>query len=284
MTTIGVLGLGNMGSRIARRYLDAGHDVVVWNRTRAKADPLSDDGARVAATPADVAGNVEVAITMLADPGALLDVVEGPDGLARSANPLTLLEMSTVGPETIEGLAKTLPPNVEVLDTPVLGSTSEVEQGRLLVFAGGPDDAVARVTPLLEELGRVLHVGALSSGAAAKLVANSALLAALTAVGEAVALGRRLGLDDDAVFEVLGATPLAAQAERRRSSIENGDFPLRFALALAHKDADLIIDAARGQGLDMRVANAAREWFIEAEEAGLAESDYSAVLSHILRS
>lgn len=284
MSRIGVLGLGNMGSRIARRFLDARHEVVVWNRTPAKADALVENGARRGASPASVADAVDVAITILADPSALFEVVEGPDGLAQSRAPLTLLEMSTVGPDTIERLSHALPSNVELLDTPVLGSTSEVEQGRLLVFAGGPADSVARATPLLEELGRVRHVGPLGTGAGAKLVANSALLAALTAVGEAVAAGRRLGLSDDAIFDVLAATPLAAQAERRRASIENGEYPLRFALALAHKDADLIIDAARRRGLDMRIASAARDWFIEAEKAGLAERDYSTVLSHIAES
>ena len=282
MSSVGVIGLGNMGARIARRLLEAGHEVVVWNRTAAKAHELTKVGATAASNPLDAADRAEVILTMLADPFALLELVEGTHGLASSRAHLTMIEMSTVGPETVARVAERLPSNIDLLDAPVLGSTSEVEEGRLTIFAGGPSDLVRKWAPLLEVLGRVLHVGPLGSGAALKLVANSTLLAALTAVGEAVALGRRLGLKDDVLFEVLSATPLAAQAERRRASIKNDDYPLRFALALAHKDADLIVEAAAASGLDLHVAAAAREWFIEAERAGLGEEDYSTVLKHIL--
>lgn len=284
MTNVGVVGLGMMGGRIARRFVDEGHDVTVWNRTPEKAAPLVAAGAAVAESPAAVATSSDAVVTMLADPSALFEVVNGPDGLADAGDPFTLIEMSTVGPATIEQLAEALPSHVELMDAPVLGSTSEVEERRLKVFAGGAVDAVARWRALLEGLGTVIHVGPLGSGAAAKLVANSTLLAALTAVGEAVALGRRLGVDDDALFEVLSATPLAAQAERRRASIENDDYPLRFHLALAHKDADLVTGAAADVGLEAHVAAAARRWFISAESAGLGDEDYSAILRYILDS
>ena len=284
MSKVGVIGLGMMGGRIARRFVDEGHDVTVWNRTTAKAKRLVDAGAALGHSPAAVASTSEVVITMLADPAALFETVNGPDGLADADAAYTLVEMSTVGPATIDRLAEFLPPSVELVDAPVLGSTSEVEERRLKVFAGGPAETVTRLTPLLGVLGDVIHVGPRGAGAAAKLVANSTLLAALTAVGEAVAIGRRLGLEDDALFEVLSATPLAAQAERRRSSIEDDSYPLRFALALAHKDADLVTGAASDVGLDAFVAQAARRWFVEAESSGLGEDDYSAVLGYILDS
>jgi len=127
-----------------------------------------------------------------------------------------------------------------------------------------------------------MHVGELGSGAAAKLVANSTLFAVICALGEAVALGEELGLSRDRIFDVLAATPLAAQAERRRQAIESGSYPPRFKLSLARKDAELVLAAAKEAGVDLRLAEAARTWFAEAEESGLGALDYSAVLARLL--
>src|SRR5439155_143956 len=114
------------------------------------------------------------------------------------------------------------------------------------------------------------------TGAAAKLVANSTLFAVIAALGEAIALGEKLGISRDKVFEVLAATPLAAQAERRRSALEQDSYPPRFKLSLARKDAELLVEAAKGAGVDLRLAEAARSWLADAERAGLGDLDYSA--------
>ncbi|HEX2058952.1 MAG TPA: NAD(P)-dependent oxidoreductase [Actinomycetota bacterium] len=284
MTRIAVVGLGAMGRRIARRLLDAGHDLHVWNRTAAKAQELAAAGAAVAASPADAAAPADVVITMVADPAALAAVTEGPDGVAAGATAGThVLEMSTVGPRAIERLRSALPREVNLLDAPVLGSLTEVENATLRVFAGGDRAAFDRVRPLMESLGTPIYAGPLGAGAAAKLVANSTLFGVLGVLGEAIQLADALGLDRGVAFDVLSATPVGAQADRRRASLESGDFPLRFALALAHKDADLVAAAAEEAGADLRVAAAARSWVVEAEAAGLGESDYSRVLELIAR-
>ena len=283
MTAVGVIGLGSMGSRIARRLIDAGHEVVVWNRSPQRIAPLVDLGADAAATPAEVASRVEVLITMVADLPALRSVTEGPDGIVVGAGAsLTLVEMSTVGPAGIAWLAGALPAGIGLLDAPVLGSIGEAGAGSLGILIGGPVALVDRVQPVLSELGSVTHVGALGAGAAAKLVANATLFAALTSLGEALALARGLGLSDDAAHHVLAATPLAAQAERRRDAIAAGEYPPRFPLALARKDAELISDAAATAHLELRVANASRAWLADAERAGSGECDYTAVLGTIL--
>jgi 3-hydroxyisobutyrate dehydrogenase/2-hydroxy-3-oxopropionate reductase len=152
----------------------------------------------------------------------------------------------------------------------------------LTIFAGGPEPLVERWRPLLSALGTVLHVGPLGAGSKAKLVANTTLLGTLGLLGEAIALAQHLGLPPETAFEVLAASPLAEQAARRRPSIESGDYPLRFALALAVKDADLILDAAEDSGADLRLTAAGRTWFADAEAAGRREQDYSAVLARIL--
>lgn len=285
MTTLAVVGLGGMGARMARRFLDAGHEVVVWNRSPDKIEQLAAFGASPAASPADAARHAEVVLTMLSDPEALEAVTGGPSGLAAGpGGSVTVIEMSTVGPAAIRRLASTLPAGTPLLDAPVLGSLTEVEAGSLRIFLGGPASLVERWAPLLSVLGSPLHVGPLGAGAAAKLVANTTLLGVLGVLGEALALAQGLGLSRDATFEVLAATPIAAQAERRRAAIETGEYPVRFALSLARKDADLITEAAASSGLDLRLATAARSWLAQAEQEGWGERDYSALLGYMLQS
>jgi HAD superfamily hydrolase (TIGR01450 family) len=282
VSRVGFVGLGGMGSRMARRLLDAGHEVVVWNRTEERAAPLIAAGGVPAATPAQAAARSEFVITMVASPAALRAVTEDSEGVAAGATEsLTVLEMSTVGPAAIDRLASALPAGTGLVDAPVLGSLHEAEAGALTIFAGGPPDLVRAAEPILSVLGSPLHVGPLGSGARAKLVANSTLFGTLTALGEAVALARALGLSDEATFRVLGATPLAAQAKRRRRAIETGDFEPRFSMSLARKDADLIAEAAASRA-ELRIVSAARSWLVDAEAEGRGDDDYTAVLATIL--
>jgi 3-hydroxyisobutyrate dehydrogenase-like beta-hydroxyacid dehydrogenase len=280
VTTVAVVGLGAMGSRIARRLLGAGHELVVWNRTRGR---TADVGALAVQSPAEAARRAEAVITSVTGPEALRDVTEGPEGVVAGAEDATLIEMSTVGLAAMARLADIVQEPAELLEAPVLGSLSEVESGSLTIFAGGPATLVERWTPLLETLGSVLHVGPLGAGSAAKLVANATLIGTFGVLGEALALADGLGLLRTEAYEVLAATPLAAQAERRRDAIESPEQPTRFALALARKDADLISEAAASAGVDLRVLEAARTWLAEADDAGWGGRDYSAVLRRILQ-
>lgn len=283
VTTVAVIGLGAMGGRFVRRFLAAGHEVIVWNRTPEKAAELVELGAASAASSADAARRAEAVITMVADPAALRAVTEGPAGIAAGADESsTVIEMSTVGPDTVRWLASALPPEAGLLDAPVLGSLSEAEAGKLQIFVGGPAPLAERWTPLLSALGSPVHVGPLGAGASAKLVANATLFGTLSLLGEVVAFADGLGLSRDVTFDVLAATPLAGPAERRRPSIEEGGYPLRFTLALARKDAELITDAARTAGVDIRLLEAARHWLADAEEAGFGDRDYSTVLARII--
>jgi 3-hydroxyisobutyrate dehydrogenase/2-hydroxy-3-oxopropionate reductase len=283
MTDVAVLGMGGMGSRVARRLLDAGHAVTVWNRSSERTEPLVAAGAKAASTPAQAARSAEAVLTMLADPAALRDVTEGPDGVAEGASDrTTVIEMSTVGPDAIARLASLLPEGVRLIDAPVLGSLSEVEAGTLRIFVGGADEDVARWTPLLAQLGEPMHVGPVGSGAAAKLVANTALVGIIGVLGEALALAGAVGLDRGTALDVLATTALASQVERRRAAIESGEYPPRFPLSLGRKDAELIVEAATAGGADPRVLDAARSWLADAEAAGWGERDYSAVLAFII--
>ena len=278
-----MIGLGGMGRRIAARLLDAGYEVAVWNRSPDKAKALVDRGATAAESPAEAAAQAGTLITIVADPAALHAVTAGESGTAAGAHAsLTMIEMSTVGPAAIYELAAELPEGTPLLDAPVLGSLHEVEEGSLTIYVGGPEAVLGDAIPVLGVLGSPIHVGPLGSGQAAKLVANATLFGTLATLGEAVALARALGLAPETTFEVLATTPLAAQAERRRPAIESGEFSLRFPLALARKDADLIADAAAAAGGELRLLDAARTWLTDAARAGLGAHDYTAVMASIL--
>lgn len=282
MSDVAFIGLGRMGSRMARRLIEAGHNLTVWNRTREKAEPLVELGALAASTPAEAADGAEAIITMVADPQSLESVSEGSAGIAATvSDSSTVIEMSTVGPEAVLRLASILPEEAGALDAPVLGSLTEAETGTLKVFVGGPDEIASKWMPLLSAMGTPLYAGPLGSGATVKLVANSTILGVLGVLGEALALADVLGVPQEKAFEVLAVTPLAAQAERRRPQVESGDSTLRFSMALAQKDSELITETAAASGLEMRLANAVRSWLADAVEAGRGESDYSQVIAYI---
>jgi 3-hydroxyisobutyrate dehydrogenase-like beta-hydroxyacid dehydrogenase len=217
---------------------------------------------------------------MVSDPGALADVTEPIAAGVRAG--AVVVQMSTVSREAVERVAAALPAGVGLLDAPVLGSLPEAEAGELRIFVGGDEALLEHVRPVLEVLGTPVHVGPLGAGTAAKLVANSILFGVLGVLGESLWLARLLGLPDETAFDVLAATPLAAQTERRRPAIEADEYPTRFALSLALKDAELVAEAGRAVGADIRLLEEARRWLEEAEAAGLGDEDYSAVLAQIL--
>ncbi len=281
MSSVAVLGLGAMGSRVAHRLVETGHDVVVWNRSAEKAHDLVAAGATGVETPAEAARQAQTVITMVADPPALAAVTEGQGGLAAgSDDSTTVINMSTVGPAAVEGLAAVLPSGTALLDAPVLGSLPEAESGTLTIFVGGDEADLERTAPILRVLGSPIHVGQVGAGSAAKLVANFTLFGVLGIIGEALVAADALGLSRESAFDVLAATPIAAQAERRRPAIESGEYPPRFALSLARKDVELLTAAVAR--LDLRVLEAARSWLVDADTAGRGREDYAAVLAQIM--
>ncbi len=282
-----MLGLGAIGSRIADRLHSAGHQTVIWNRTASAASLLVEKGATAASSPAQACAQADTVIVTVSDPSALAAVTQGHDGIASGAHPGTLIiVMSTVGPAAVAELTDALPGGAEVLDAPFLGSVAEAEQGRLQIFVSGTAAAAHRADPLLRSLGTPRYAGSLGTGSAAKLVANFALLGVLAVLGEAVALADRLNLPREKTFDILAVTPLAEQAGRRRPAMETGQFPARFRLALARKDADLMVGAAGMHGmredLMLPVLHSVRSWLLRAENEGRGDEDYTAMLAAIV--
>ena len=283
MAKIAFLGLGQMGAPMARRLLQAGHELTVWNRTPDRAKPLAGAGATVARSPAEAGAGAEFAITMLATPEGLQEVLLGENGLAKALGAGDVyIDMSTVGPDTVRSIAARLAEGVAVVDAPVRGSVSQATEGRLEVFVGASDKDFERVRPILESLGSLTHVGGPGAGAAMKLVANLVLGASIAAVGEAVALGEALGLGRAPLLNMLEDSQLAPVVRAKRANIESGHYPPNFKLRHAAKDLRLVVEAAAGADRDLKVSIAARAWLDAAVESGAADLDYSAVVATIL--
>jgi 3-hydroxyisobutyrate dehydrogenase-like beta-hydroxyacid dehydrogenase len=232
------LGLGHMGTPMAQRLVAAGVDVTAWNRTASRTASLASAGARVASSPAEAVSGAEVVITMLSDPAAVESVLFGHDGAVPALGSARLVEMSTIGPDAVRGIAARLPAGVTMVDAPVFGSVGAAESGGLRIFAGGSPADLDAVTPILSHLGTVVRCGELGSGAAAKLVGNTALVGGLTVLGETLTLAESLGVPRELALQVLGAGPLSSTLQRAQAT---GGF---FTVSLAAKDLGLAAEAA----------------------------------------
>jgi 3-hydroxyisobutyrate dehydrogenase len=282
MARIAFCGLGVMGLPMATRLAAAGHQVRVWNRTPGRDADAVAAGATAAATPAEAARDADAAITMLAGPESLDEVVFGPDGLAANLRPgAALIDMSTVGPDAIQALHQKLAGRVAVLDAPVTGSAPHAAAGTLRIMVGATAEEFARCRELLAPMGEPVHVGPPGTGAAVKLVVNSATAALTSLLAEALALADRLGVDQGVALDALGASPMGIIVERTREKIETGSYPPAFKLALAAKDLGLAIGLAAGRGLELRLDQAASSRLQAADRDGLGELDFSAVVAHL---
>jgi 3-hydroxyisobutyrate dehydrogenase-like beta-hydroxyacid dehydrogenase len=252
MTAIAVLGTGHMGTPIARRLLATGHRVRVWNRTKARAAPLAAAGADIAMSPGEAVRDADVVITMLTDGDAVQTVLFGPGGAAADlAGTACVIQMSTIGSAGIQDVARRLPDGVELVDAPVAGSVSAAGTGRLVVLVGGTDAAADRAAPILQTLGTVRRCGGLGAATAVKLVLNTALVTAVAALADTLAVADAVGVAREVALDALAAGALGGAVTR----VTDGGSS--FAIALAAKDLDL----ARRElaGFRAAVADAAAE-------------------------
>jgi 3-hydroxyisobutyrate dehydrogenase-like beta-hydroxyacid dehydrogenase len=283
MAKLTFLGLGLMGTPMAARLLEAGHDLTVWNRTSTKTRPLVDQGASAASSPAEAVAGADAVITMVATPQALEQVLFDDDGVLGALSPgQRLIDMSTVGPEMIDSVARRLPNHITLIDAPVRGSVPEATTGRLEIYVGASQEGFTYVQPLLAPLGNLHHVGGPGAGAATKVVVNLTLGVTITALGEALALADTLGLDRGTLLDILAESPIGSTVRSKRANIESGTYPPGFKLRLALKDLRLVTESPAQPGRDLRLAAASLSWLEQAAQAGADDLDYSAVVATIL--
>ena len=276
---VAILGTGIMGAAMARNLLAAGMDVRVWNRTREKADPLARDGAAVAASPAEATEGAEFMVTMLSDTAAVEDAV-GEGALLALGEGAVWIQTSTLGMEGSARLARMASQHgVAYVDAPVLGTRQPAEQGELIVLASGPEGVWEQCAPLFDAIGsKTLWLGEAGAGTRLKLVVNNWIVGLVGVLAETVAFARGIGVEPERFLETIEGGPLGLPYARIKGNMMiEGEFPTSFSLALARKDAGLVLEAADAQGLRLAITEAVAARFDEALEAGHGDEDLAAV-------
>ncbi|AEV19074.1 3-hydroxyisobutyrate dehydrogenase-like protein [Geobacillus thermoleovorans CCB_US3_UF5] len=283
MTRVGFIGLGVMGSRMARRLLEAGFNVTVYNRTTEKAVPLVNLGARQAATVAELAGEADIICTCLSMPDDVIEVYTGEGGVLSAAYPGTIcLDFTTVGPKTSRFVARRADEHgVAYLDAPVSGGPEGAEQGALTIMVGGAKEAWERVRPLLRVLGKTVeYLGESGAGSAAKAINQYLVAVHSVAAAEAMVAGVAYGLHAGKLYRLLKESYGDSRMLRRH--MEQFVLPRRFtpggAVKYVHKDVRLANELMDEIGLGRRLGIQAEEAFAAAIAAGLADLDMAAVI------
>jgi 3-hydroxyisobutyrate dehydrogenase-like beta-hydroxyacid dehydrogenase len=249
---VAFLGIGLMGSRQARRLLDAGYRLTVWNRSREKAEALIPFGARVTETPSEAVASADVVILMLENGSIVTDVLFG-QGVAEALQPGSILvDMSSIKPAEAQDHAKHLAERgVQHIDAPVSGGTVGAEQGTLAIMAGGDEQAFSRVKPILDVMGRAVHVGPHGAGQLAKLANQIIVGVTIGAVAEALLLAQRGGADPAKVREALrGGFAESRILELHGQRMVDRDFVTKGRSVTHLKDLDNALDAAERLALD----------------------------------
>lgn len=271
-----MLGTGRMGAAMARRLRATGLNVVLWNRTRERAQAL--EIGRVAATPAEAVRAADVVISSLTDAVAVHDVYLGQDGAIDSAGSKLLIDLSTAGPESAQAVAKEADARgARFVEAPVSGTVSAVESGTLLVMASGKAADVDAARPVLERLGEVRYLGGqIDAGPRMKLVANSMLGIVSAAAAELLAAGTAAGLNSDQVFAIL--TRFAPALKMREAGYLNDRHePAMFAVRDLEKDLNLALNMYSHAQLQVPLTLEARELFADVM-AKWPDDDISAIV------
>ena len=278
-TRVAVLGTGIMGAAMARNLLSDGMEVRAWNRSREKAEPLREDGAEVADSPADAARGADFLLTMLADVDAIEEAVAG-DVLPALTEGGVWLQMSTVGEDGTKRLAETANERgVDFVDAPVLGTRQPAEKGQLVVLASGPEEVRERSQEIFDVVGsKTVWLGEAGAGSRLKLVVNNWIVGLLGVLAETVALARSTGVDPARFLETIEGGPLGLPyAQLKGNMMIEEDFPTSFSARLARKDAGLVLGTAEANDLEMPIARAVAARFDEAIQAGHGEQDMAAI-------
>lgn len=280
---LGFIGLGNMGLPMAKNLLAAGHELTVWNRTQAKAEPLREKGARVAGTPAEAARGAEVVFTMLADDRAVEDAVFGSNGLhAGLAKGAVHVSSSTISVALSEKLTEAhASAGQGYVSAPVFGRPDAAEAKQLWVVTAGPKAEVERCRPLLEAVGRGLTVlgERASSANVVKLSGNFLIASMMEALGEAFALTRKSGVEPKVFMEVFQSVFARSPIfERYAQLIATEKYsPAGFPMRLGLKDIGLVLDAARAAETPMPLASLIRDNYLGGVAQGHGDLDWSAL-------
>ena len=282
MLTIGYIGLGLMGRSIARNLLKAGFPLVVHNRSQAAVDELTAEGARPAASPAEVASQVDVVFTNLPDSPDVEKVVLGEHGILSGAHPgLIWVDNSSIKPAVARSLAARLAEaGVLSLDAPVSGGDVGARNGTLAIMIGGPAEALEKVYPALQAMGKTItHVGAAGAGQVAKAANQIMVAAQMVAMGELLIFSQKAGVDPQKVVEAIkGGAAQCWTLDVKPSRLFAGNRAPGFKASLQSKDLNIIMETAREYGIPLPSAAVDAQLYQAMLQNGMGGLDNSAVL------
>jgi 3-hydroxyisobutyrate dehydrogenase-like beta-hydroxyacid dehydrogenase len=285
--TVGFVGLGLMGSRMARKLLDNGHPLVVWNRTAEKADPLRDAGARVAHSPREVAEACDVVVACVADPNAVGRVVFAEDGIRPAARPgFRYIEASTISPGLARRAAESLrAAGADLLEAPMTGSKMGAQNGTLLFMTGGRRETHDELMPYLMAMGnKAIYCGEVGTASVVKLVGNTLISYMLEGLCEGLVVARKAGVSLETLLEVVMASGYASPYYTfKGGAIGRRDFDQHFSIDLLVKDQTLMLDEAALRRTPMPGLAAIREVFQSARAQGWGQEDIAAVVKALER-
>ena len=285
MTEIGFIGLGTMGGRMVERLLAAGHRVTGWNRTRARADWLIEQGMRWGECPREVAEQCELTFSMVTDTRALEAVTEGADGVLAGLGPgRVYVDMSTVSPAASRRLSERVAATgARMLDAPVSGSVVTLVEGKLSVMVGGDAETFARAGPVLRDIGpRVTHVGGSGQAVLMKIATNLGLAVQMLAFSEAVLLAEKGGIARETAVDVLTNSVIASPMVKYRAPYVLDQLDeVMFDVDMMQKDLLLALDSGRQLDVPLPTTAVTNELLTAARGMGLARRDF-AVLFRVL--
>jgi 3-hydroxyisobutyrate dehydrogenase-like beta-hydroxyacid dehydrogenase len=287
MANVGFVGLGVMGSRMVKRLLGAGHSVTGYNRTKAKAQWLLDAGMKWAETPRAVAATAEITLSMVTNTQALQAVAGGPDGIIAGLSAGKIyVDMSTVSPAASRELAQQVQAKgAQMLDAPVSGSVSTLEEGKLSIMVGGKREAVERARPILEAIGpKVTHVGDNGLAVSMKIATNLSLAVQMLAFSEGVLLAQKSGIPRETAVEVLLNSVIASPMVKYRGPFVL-DMPDEAWFDVNMMQKDLLLALEMGRQLDVPLPTTAitNEMLTAARGMGLAEKDFAVLFEALAR-
>jgi 3-hydroxyisobutyrate dehydrogenase-like beta-hydroxyacid dehydrogenase len=281
---IGFIGLGNMGSAMARNVVSrAGHDLTVYNRTRSRAEAFASLGARIAETPADAAAGAEALITMLADDTSVEAVIFSPGNAIEALPPGAVhISMSTISVKLSRRLAASHREKQQhYLAAPVFGRPDAAAAAKLFVVAAGSAEQIERCRPLFDGIGQKTFVVGEEAHAAnvVKLAGNFLITTVIESLAEALAFGRKLGIDPHAFLDILTNSLFTAPVYRNYGSMIASDTfePAGFKMPLGLKDNRLLLAAAEEAAVPMPMASLIHDRFVAALAQGLGEADWAAI-------
>jgi 3-hydroxyisobutyrate dehydrogenase-like beta-hydroxyacid dehydrogenase len=274
MTRIGFAGLGAMGAGIARRLHDAGYEVVCWNRTKEKAEPLIEAGMGWADTPRDLAASVEVLFTMLTNTAAVESIAD--DVLAGLRDGAVWADISTISPDASVALAERVrAKGASFLDCPVSGSPATLAAGEMSVMVGGDRAAFEKIEEVLRAIGpKVTYIGPNGQAILTKVAINLALVVSVTALAEGIALIEKAGVDRTAAVEAVLRSVIASPVVGYRAPLLLEDTDVFADVELQQKDLVLAQDLARRLGVAVPTCAAASEMLNAARSSPLADRDF----------